>query len=135
MYLAAVERKSMALPADQFPWSLPLFARLNKLEIRAPVIVWSAKTARANQRCSSKEQVAAKAGYEASGGGFNNALGRLRTLELVQGRGELKTSRDLSMHGTDHGEAGFTICRPPKVPRSDADGCGNVKSIYKRSTI
>jgi hypothetical protein len=29
--------------------------------------------------------VAAKAGYEASGGGFNNALGRLRTLELVQG--------------------------------------------------
>jgi hypothetical protein len=36
--------------------------------------------------------VAAKAGYEASGGGFNNALGRLRTLELVQGRGELRAS-------------------------------------------
>ena len=32
-----------------------------------------------------KEEVAAKAGYEANGGGFNNALGRLRTLELVQG--------------------------------------------------
>jgi hypothetical protein len=39
-----------------------------------------------------KEEVAAKAGYEANGGGFNNALGRLRTLELVQGRGELRAS-------------------------------------------
>jgi hypothetical protein len=43
----------------------------------------------------SKEEVAAEAGYEASGGGFNNALGRLRTLELVQGRGELRASGDL----------------------------------------
>ncbi len=34
-----------------------------------------------------KEEVAAKAGYEANGGGFNNTLGRLRTLELVRGRG------------------------------------------------
>src|SRR5216683_4904690 len=40
----------------------------------------------------SKEEVAVKAGYEANGGGFNNALGRLRTLELVQGRGELRAS-------------------------------------------
>ena len=43
----------------------------------------------------SKEEVAAKAGYEVSGGGFNNALGRLRTLELVQGRGGLRASSDL----------------------------------------
>jgi uncharacterized protein len=42
-----------------------------------------------------KEEVAARAGYEASGGGFNNALGRLRTLELVQGRGELRASDNL----------------------------------------
>ena len=42
-----------------------------------------------------KEEVAVKAGYEANGGGFNNALGRLRTLELVQGRGELKASDNL----------------------------------------
>ena len=42
-----------------------------------------------------KEEVAAQAGYEANGGGFNNALGRLRTLELVQGRGELKASESL----------------------------------------
>jgi hypothetical protein len=42
-----------------------------------------------------KEEVAAKVGYEATGGGFNNALGRLRTLELVQGRGELRASDNL----------------------------------------
>jgi uncharacterized protein len=42
-----------------------------------------------------KEEVAAKTGYEANGGGFNNALGRLRTLELVQGRGELRASDNL----------------------------------------
>lgn len=42
-----------------------------------------------------KEEVAAKAGYEPSGGGFNNALGRLRTLELIQGRGQLQASDDL----------------------------------------
>jgi hypothetical protein len=47
-----------------------------------------------------KEEVAAKAGYEANGGGFNNALGRLRTLELVQGRGELRASDNLFDAGT-----------------------------------
>jgi hypothetical protein len=41
-----------------------------------------------------KEEVAL-AGYEANGGGFNNALGRLRTLELVEGRGEIKASDNL----------------------------------------
>jgi hypothetical protein len=42
-----------------------------------------------------KAEVAVKAGYEANGGGFNNALGGLRTLELVQGRGDLRASKDL----------------------------------------
>jgi hypothetical protein len=42
-----------------------------------------------------KEDVAAAAGYEPGGGGFNNALSRLRTLELIEGRGELKASDDL----------------------------------------
>ncbi len=42
-----------------------------------------------------KEELAAYAGYEASGGGFNNALSKLRTLELISGRGELKASDDL----------------------------------------
>lgn len=36
----------------------------------------------------SKEEVARRTGYEPNGGGFNNALGRLRTLELIEGRGE-----------------------------------------------
>jgi hypothetical protein len=39
-----------------------------------------------------KEELAALSGYEASGGGFNNALSKLRTLELIQGRGELKAT-------------------------------------------
>jgi hypothetical protein len=43
-----------------------------------------------------KEEVAAKAGHEPNGGGFNNALGRLRTLELVHGRrGELTANSNL----------------------------------------
>lgn len=37
-----------------------------------------------------KEDLAAATGYEASGGGFNNPLGKLRTLELIEGRGELR---------------------------------------------
>jgi uncharacterized protein len=43
----------------------------------------------------SKERVANEAGYEPGGGGFNNALSRLRTLELIEGRGELRVSDDL----------------------------------------
>jgi hypothetical protein len=47
-----------------------------------------------------KEEVASRSGYEANGGGFNNALGRLRTLELVQGRGELRASDNLFDSGS-----------------------------------
>lgn len=43
-------------------------------------------------RTLSKAQLANRAGYEANGGGFNNALGKLRTLELISGRVELKAS-------------------------------------------
>jgi uncharacterized protein DUF87 len=45
----------------------------------------------------SKEETASRtpSQYEPSGGGFNNAIGRLRTLELIQGRGELKASDNL----------------------------------------
>lgn len=43
----------------------------------------------------SKEDLAAAAGYEPSGGGFNNALSRLRTLELIEGRGALRASPSL----------------------------------------
>lgn len=42
-----------------------------------------------------KTTIAERAGYEAGGGGFNNALSRLRTLELIDGRGELTAAREL----------------------------------------
>lgn len=42
-----------------------------------------------------KEQIANNAGYEVSGGGFNNALGRLRTLELITGKDQIKASDSL----------------------------------------
>ena len=35
-----------------------------------------------------REEVAIKAGYEPNGGGFNNALGRLRTLEWSKAAGD-----------------------------------------------
>lgn len=42
-----------------------------------------------------KEELAHRAGYEPNGGGFNNALSRLRTLELISGRGEIRASENL----------------------------------------
>lgn len=39
-----------------------------------------------------KENVAAAAGYEPNGGGFNNALSRLRTLELISRGAELRAA-------------------------------------------
>jgi hypothetical protein len=43
-----------------------------------------------------KAEVAERAGYEANGGGFNNALSRLRTLELINGRGEMRADETLA---------------------------------------
>jgi hypothetical protein len=34
----------------------------------------------------------AQSGYAADGGGFNNALSRLRTFELIEGKSELRAS-------------------------------------------
>ena len=41
------------------------------------------------------EALAAATGYEASGGAFRNPLSRLRTLDLVDGRGELRAADEL----------------------------------------
>jgi hypothetical protein len=41
------------------------------------------------------EEVAAKTGYEVGGGGFRGALSKLRTLDLIEGRGDLRASDDL----------------------------------------
>jgi uncharacterized protein len=43
-----------------------------------------------------KAEVAERAGYEANGGGFNNALSRLRTLQLIDGRGEMRADETLA---------------------------------------
>jgi hypothetical protein len=42
-----------------------------------------------------KEVIAKGAGYESNGGGFNNALSMLRTLGIMEGRGEFLLSADL----------------------------------------
>lgn len=55
-----------------------------------------ASLADAFPRTQTKEQVAKVAGYEPNGGGFNNALSRLRTLELISGNSTaLRASEDL----------------------------------------
>lgn len=64
--------------------------KLGKAE-RATLVVLVA----AYPRTLTKQAVAEAAGYEADGGGFGNALGRLRTLELVTGYGELRASEVL----------------------------------------
>lgn len=43
----------------------------------------------------SVEAIATATGYEASGGGFRNALGKLRTLGLITGRGTITLHEDL----------------------------------------
>lgn len=43
-----------------------------------------------------KTEVAERTGYAADGGGFNNALSRLRTLQLIDGRGELRADETLA---------------------------------------
>jgi uncharacterized protein len=43
-----------------------------------------------------KAVVAERTGYAADGGGFNNALSRLRTLQLIDGRGELRADETLA---------------------------------------
>ena len=49
----------------------------------------------ARGQAMTKQQVANAAGYEVTGGGFNNALGKLRTLELIKGKTELRASATL----------------------------------------
>lgn len=42
-----------------------------------------------------KEEIGQATGYQSSGGGFNNAIGKLRTLELISGRNDIKASDSL----------------------------------------
>ncbi len=49
----------------------------------------------ASRGLTSKDAIASAAGYAPDGGGFNNALGRLRTLGLIVGRGTIELHEDL----------------------------------------
>jgi hypothetical protein len=51
---------------------------------------------------TTKEELGIATGYEPSGGGFANAVGKLRTLELIEGRGELRASEELFEVMVDH---------------------------------
>ena len=53
--------------------------------------------AQAHPGSLTKEQLGAATGYEPAGGGFNNALSRVRTLALIEGRGELRASDALCL--------------------------------------
>jgi DNA polymerase III delta prime subunit len=48
-----------------------------------------------------KAEVAERTGYAADGGGFNNALSRLRTLQLIDGRGELRADETLAAQAAE----------------------------------
>lgn len=61
--------------------------------------------AQAHPGALTKEKLGVATGYEATGGGFNNALSRLRTLVLIEGRGELRASD--------------TLCIPQPLPAID----------------
>ena len=65
--------------------------KAEKLALEALVSAWP--------NTMTREDVAAAAGYEASGGSFGNALSRLRTLELIEGRTEMKASDTLFDEG------------------------------------
>lgn len=62
-------------------------AKLSKAESRSLAVLHDAYP-----HSLTAVQVAERAGYEAAGGGFRNALGKLRTLELISGYGELQIS-------------------------------------------
>lgn len=47
-------------------------------------------------RALTKEAVASRTGYQPTSGGFRNALSRLRTLQLIKGRGEVGLSAALA---------------------------------------
>ncbi len=67
----------------------PLDAELGLAERKILTVLVNARG-----QALTKQQVA-DAGYEVSGGGFQNALSRLRTLELIAGKGELRASATL----------------------------------------
>lgn len=66
-------------------------SRLSRAEVKALDVIVAQ-----HPRAVPVADVAAAAGYEATGGGFRNALGRLRTLGLITGRGEVRAADELA---------------------------------------
>ncbi len=48
------------------------------------------------QTSMTKDELAQESGYTTTGGGFNNALSRLRTLELIEGSSEIRLTKDFA---------------------------------------
>lgn len=67
-------------------------SKAESLVLRALLDAWPASL--------TKAEVAERTGYAADGGGFNNALSRLRTLQLIDGRGELRADETLAGQAT-----------------------------------
>ena len=71
---------------------LAQLSRAEGLVLRALLDAWPGSL--------TKAEVAERTGYAADGGGFNNALSRLRTLQLIDGRGELRADETLAAQAT-----------------------------------
>jgi hypothetical protein len=71
---------------------LAQLSRAEGLVLRALLEAWPGSL--------TKTEVAERTGYAADGGGFNNALSRLRTLQLIDGRGELRADETLAAQAT-----------------------------------
>lgn len=74
--------------SDLVKYWLAQLSRAERLVLEALVQAYPREVA--------KDELAVATGYQAGGGGFNNALSRLRTLELIEGRGRLRACAALA---------------------------------------
>jgi hypothetical protein len=81
-------------PFESLPTGAELIAHWMRQLGRAERLILEA-LCNAYPRALKKDELGQHTGYEPNGGGFNNALGRLRTLELIEGRGEMRASQEL----------------------------------------
>lgn len=78
-------------PVEPLPHGKALIEYWNGKLDRAPKLILNALTS-VYPDALGKVELANQTGYESSGGGFNNALGKLRTLGLIHGSNKLKAS-------------------------------------------
>lgn len=99
---------STGWPAEILPVGLEALGQFEPLPTgRALLEWWCARLSKAERaillagadaypKALSKPQLAQQAGYEANTGHFNNSLGRLRTMRLLEGRSEIRMSDSLA---------------------------------------